>query len=169
MDCDYITGSWLFILVLFWLWVALWKNTKKKKQMTIQQIQQQIIDEFTVYNTWMERYAYLIACGKKLPELSPDYKQDIYRIYGCVSMVWFVPSRNNGKLVFRADADALIARGIIAVMIRCFSNQTPTDIIKADINFLTIIGLTENLTPSRNNGLLAMFKKIQWYAKNNIT
>ena len=133
--------------------------------MTIQQIQKQIINEFSVYPDWMGRYVYLIECGKKLPVMSDTFKTEIYRVVGCVSIVWFVPGMVNGKLVFRADADALIARGMVALMVRTFSDQTPADILRSDLNFLKVIGLTENLSPSRNNGLLAMYKKIQFYAK----
>jgi cysteine desulfuration protein SufE len=135
--------------------------------MTIQQIQEQIINEFSVYNDWMGRYTYLIELGKQLPELSQNLKQDKYLIRGCVSKVWLVPSMVNGRLFFKADADALIARGIVAIMLRCFSGQTPSDLLRSDMEFVKFIGMTENLSPSRNNGMNSMYEKIRFYAKQN--
>ena len=116
----------------------------------------------------MGRYSYLIELGRQLPHLSNDYKQDIYLIHGCVSKVWFVPTMVNGRIWFKADADALIAKGIVAIMMRCFSGQTPSDILKSNMDFVSQIGLPENLSPSRNNGMLAMYKKIRFYAQNQI-
>lgn len=136
--------------------------------MTINQIQERIIDEFSVYDDWMGRYTYLIELGKQLPELSQNLKQDKFLIRGCVSKVWLVPSMVNGRLFFKADADALIARGIVAIMLRCFSGQTPSDLLRSDMEFVKFIGMTENLSPSRNNGMNSMYEKIQFYAQNQL-
>jgi cysteine desulfuration protein SufE len=132
--------------------------------MTINEIQEQIIGEFEIFTDWMDRYEYLIDLGKSLPPFSEAYKKPEYLIEGCQSKVWLYPSFNDGIITFSADSDALITRGIVALLVRVFSGRTPDEIISADIYFIEKIGLRENLSPTRSNGLLAMMKQIRLYA-----
>lgn len=132
--------------------------------MTIKEIQEQIIGEFEIFTDWMDRYEYLIDLGKSLPPFDAAYKKPEYLIEGCQSKVWLYPSFNDGIITFTADSDALITRGIVALLVRVFSGRTPDEIINADIYFVDKIGLRENLSPTRSNGLLAMMKQIRLYA-----
>ena len=140
--------------------------------MTIQAIQEEIIDEFSMFDDWDERFQYVIDLGKSLPLVDDQFKTDDNIIKGCQSKVWLHAEENDGNLVFTADSDAIITKGIIAVLIRTFSNQKPKDILEADTAFIDQIGLKEQLSPTRANGLVSMIKQIKLYAlgfeaKNN--
>lgn len=132
--------------------------------MTINEIQEQIIEEFSVFSDWMERYEYLIDMGKDLPPFDESHRKPDYLIEGCQSKVWLYPSLIDGVVTFAADSDALITRGIAALLVRVFSGRTPDEIMNADIYFIDRIGLKENLSPTRSNGLLAMMKQMRLYA-----
>ena len=132
--------------------------------MTIKDIQHEIIEEFSMFDDWMQRYEYMIELGKSLPLINDQYKTDDNIIKGCQSKVWLHAKMNDDKVVFTADSDAIITKGIIAILIRAFSNQTPKAIIEADTNFIDAIGLKEHLSPTRANGLVSMIKQIKMYA-----
>ena len=132
--------------------------------MTIQEIQAEIIDEFSMFDDWEERYQYMIDLGKSLPLIQEEYKTDDNIIKGCQSKVWLKGEKNNGNIVFTADSDAILTKGIIAILIRTFSNQKPSDILSADMQFIDEIGLKEHLSATRANGLVSMIKNIKMYA-----
>jgi len=132
--------------------------------MTINEIQDQIIDEFVQFGDWMERYEYLIDLGRSLAPYDVRHKTPEYLIEGCQSKVWLYPSFEDGIITFSAESDALITRGIVALLVRVFSGRTPAEIVAADIYFIEKIGLRENLSPTRSNGLLAMMKQMRLYA-----
>ncbi len=132
--------------------------------MTIKEIQQEIIDEFSMFDDWDERFQYTIDLGKSLPLIEEKYKTDENTIKGCQSKVWLHSKENDGKIVFTADSDAIITKGIIAILIRVFSNQKANDILEADTAFIDKIGLKEQLSPTRANGLVSMIKQIKMYA-----
>ena len=132
--------------------------------MTIQETEQQIIDEFASFDEWLDRYAYLIELGKDCPQIEEHDKTPQNLIKGCQSNVWLSCEQRDGRLYFRADSDAVITRGIISLLIRVFDGQTPADIIDAEITFIDTIGLREHLSPTRSNGLTAMLKQIKMYA-----
>ena len=132
--------------------------------MTIKDIQNDIIDEFSMFDNWEERYQYMIDLGKSLPLIDDQYKTEDYIIKGCQSRVWVHADMKNDKVVFTADSDAIITKGIIAILLRVFSNQSPKDIIEADTNFIDEIGLKEHLSPTRANGLVSMIKQLKMYA-----
>lgn len=132
--------------------------------MTIAEIEQQIIDEFAAFDEWLDRYAYLIDLGKDCPAIEEKDKTDNNLIKGCQSRVWLSCAESDGRLYFRADSDAVITRGIIALLIRVLNGQTPMDILNADLAFLDAIGLKEHLSPTRSNGLTSMVKQMKLYA-----
>ncbi|MCG9792077.1 SufE family protein [Flavobacterium algicola] len=132
--------------------------------MKIKEIQNEIVDEFSMFDDWMERYEYIIELGKKLPLIEEEYKNDSNLIKGCQSKVWLQGEQNDDKIVFTADSDAILTKGIIAILIRTFSNQSAIDIINADTDFIDEIGLKEHLSPTRANGLVSMIKNIKMYA-----
>ena len=132
--------------------------------MTINEIQNEIIDEFSIFNDWMEKYSYVIDLANDLPLIDKSKKTDKYLINGCQSKVWLDAKLVDGKVIFTADSDAIITKGIISLLVRVFSNQSPDDILNADLYFLEKIGLKENLSPNRSNGLIAMIKQIKMYA-----
>jgi cysteine desulfuration protein SufE len=132
--------------------------------MTIKEIQDEIIDEFSMFEDWDERFQYVIDLGKDLPIIDEQYKTDDNTIKGCQSKVWLHAEQNDGKIVFTADSDAIITKGIIAILIRTFSNQSPIEILEADTKFIDEIGLKEHLSPTRANGLVSMIKQIKMYA-----
>lgn len=134
--------------------------------MTIQEIQEEIKDEFSMFDeeNWDERYQYVIDLGKTLPLIDERYKVEENIIKGCQSKVWLHGEQNDGKIVFTADSDAILTKGIIAILIRTFSNQTPSDILDSDTKFIDEIGLKEHLSPTRANGLVSMIKQIKMYA-----
>ncbi|MFC2381703.1 MAG: SufE family protein [Prevotella nigrescens] len=132
--------------------------------MSINEIQDEIIEEFAEFTEWMDKYQMLIDLGNDLDALAPAYKNDQNLIDGCQSRVWLQCDIKDGKLVFTADSDALITKGIIALLIRVVSGHTPKEILDADLYFIKRIGLHQHLSPTRSNGLLSMVKKIKAYA-----
>ncbi len=132
--------------------------------MTISEIQEEIIDEFALFDDWMQKYEYMIDLGKSLPLIDPSEKTDDKLIKGCQSKVWLNAEMKNGKVAFTADSDAIITKGIIAILIRAFSDQTPEAILAADTGFIDEIGLKEHLSPTRANGLVSMIKQLKLYA-----
>lgn len=132
--------------------------------MTIKEIQNEIIDEFSMFDDWMRRYEYIIELGKSLPLIKEEYKTDENLIKGCQSKVWLQGEQTDDKIVFTADSDAILTKGIIAILIRAFSNQKAEDIINADTQFIDEIGLKEHLSATRANGLVSMIKNIKMYA-----
>ncbi len=132
--------------------------------MTIQKIQEEIVDEFSMFDDWMQRYEYMIELGKSLPLIEEKYKTDNNIIKGCQSKVWVHAEMKDDKINFTADSDAIITKGIIAILIRVFSGQHPKEIIDADTNFIDQIGLKEHLSPTRANGLVSMIKQLKMYA-----
>ncbi len=132
--------------------------------MTIQEIQEEIIDEFSMFDDWMQRYEYIIELGKNLPLIKEEFKTDENLIKGCQSKVWLKGEKKDDKILFTADSDAVLTKGIIAILIRVFSNQKASDILAADTDFIDKIGLKEHLSPTRANGLVSMIKNIKMYA-----
>ncbi|MFA9192519.1 SufE family protein [Flavobacterium sp. FZUC8N2.13] len=132
--------------------------------MKIKKIQEEIVDEFSMFDDWMQRYEYIIELGKNLPLIKEESKIEENLIKGCQSKVWLQGEQNDEKIVFTADSDAILTKGIIAILIRVFSNQTPKDIIDAEMDFIDEIGLKEHLSPTRANGLVSMIKNIKMYA-----
>ncbi|GGG38630.1 SufE family protein [Bizionia arctica] len=132
--------------------------------MNIQDIQNEIIEEFAMFDDWEERYQYMIDLGKTLPKIDEQFKTDDNLIRGCQSKVWVHASMDNNKIDFTADSDAIITKGVIAILIRVFTNQTPKDIMEADTDFIDEIGLKEHLSPTRANGLVSMIKQLKLYA-----
>lgn len=132
--------------------------------MTINEIQDSIVEEFSIYTDWMEKYNYLIEIGKELGELPEENKNEQNLIQGCQSRVWLHAELKNGVIVFSADSDAIITKGIIGLLLRVFSNHSPDEILNAEVNFIDRIGLKENLSPTRSNGLVSMLKQIRLYA-----
>ena len=133
--------------------------------MTIKEIQDSIVDEFSMFDDWMDRYAMLIEMGKDCPMIDAQYRNDNYLINGCQSRVWLHAKMEDGKVYFSADSDAVITKGIINLLIKVLSGQKPSDIIAADMSFLDEIGLKEHLSPTRSNGLLSMVKQMMLYAE----
>lgn len=129
--------------------------------MTIEEKQQEIIDEFSVYDDWMEKYEYLIELGKELPLIDPAKKTDDRLIEGCQSRVWLDVEVKDGKMNFTADSDAIITKGIIGLLIHVLNHETPADIVKSELHFIKDIGLAEHLSPTRANGLASMLKKMK--------
>ncbi len=132
--------------------------------MTIDQIQDEIIEDFTALDDWMDRYQLLIDMGSALPPLPDEYKTEQNLIDGCQSRVWLDAQLVDGRIRFRAESDALIVKGIVALLLRVLDNQTPADILAADLRFIDAIGLRDHLSPTRSNGLLAMLKQMKLYA-----
>ena len=132
--------------------------------MTIPEIQEEIIDEFSMFDDWDERFQYVIDLGKGLPIIDEQYKTDDNTIKGCQSKVWLRADHSNDNIVFTADSDAIITKGIIAILIRVFSNHSPAEILAADTKFIDEIGLKDHLSPTRANGLVSMIKQIKMYA-----
>ena len=132
--------------------------------MTIKEIQDEIVDEFSMFDDWMQRYEYIIDLGKGLPLIDEQYKTEDNIIKGCQSKVWVHAEQENDKIVFTADSDAILTKGIIAILIRAFSNQKAKDILDANTDFIDEIGLKEHLSPTRANGLVSMIKQIKMYA-----
>jgi cysteine desulfuration protein SufE len=133
--------------------------------MTIQEKQQAIVEEFSMFDDWMDKYAYLIEMGKDLPKIDEKYKTKQHLISGCQSRVWLHAELIDGKLVLSADSDAVITKGIVSLLTRVLSGHSPDEIISSDFNFLNTIGLKDHLSPTRANGLQSMVKQIQLYAR----
>ena len=131
---------------------------------TINAAQEEIVEEFSLFDDWMQRYEYMIELGKSLPLIDPEYTTEDNIIKGCQSKVWIHANLEEDKLVFTADSDAIITKGIIAILIRVFSNQHPDAILGADTSFIDKIGLKEHLSPTRANGLVSMIKQLKMYA-----
>jgi cysteine desulfuration protein SufE len=130
--------------------------------MTIEAIEKEIIDEFDLFGEdWEAKYEHLIDLGKSLPLINPEYKTEENIIKGCQSRVWLFSELINDKMIYTADADAIITKGMVAVLIRVLSNQKPEDVIKAKLEFIDVIGLKEHLSPTRANGLLSMITKMK--------
>ena len=132
--------------------------------MTIEQIQEEIVEEFSEFDEWLDRYSYLIELSSDMPEIDPNHRTDQYIIKGCQSRVWVDAQMRDGKVYFTADSDAIITKGIITLLIRVLSGQTPQAILDSELSFIDRIGLKENLSPTRANGLLAMIKQMKMYA-----
>lgn len=132
--------------------------------MTINEKQDEIIAEFSEFDDWMDRYQILIDLGNELPPLDEKYKTDQNLIEGCQSRVWVEAEYVDGKIIFQAESDALIVKGIIALLVKVLSGHTPDEILNADLYFIDKIGLKEHLSPTRSNGLLSMVKQIRMYA-----
>lgn len=133
--------------------------------MTIKEKQDAVVEEFSMFDDWMDKYSYLIDLGKELPVIEEQYKTNQYLISGCQSRVWLHAVLKEGKMVLTADSDAVITKGIIALLIRVLSGHTPKEVLEAGFDFLEPIGLKEHLSPTRANGLVSMIKQIQLYAK----
>lgn len=133
--------------------------------MTTAEIQQQIIDEFSAFDDWMDKYNLLIEMGKDTPVIDAQYKTNNHLISGCQSRVWLHASFTDNKVFFTADSDAIITKGIVNLLIRVLSGQSPDTILAADMGFLDQIGLKEHLSPTRSNGLLSMIKQMKMYAQ----
>lgn len=132
--------------------------------MNIETIQADLIDEFSMFDDWMDRYEHMIDLGKSLPLIDPKFKTEDNIIKGCQSKVWLHADIDNEKVVYTADSDAIITKGIVAILIRVFSNQSPNTILNTSTDFIDEIGLKEHLSPTRANGLVSMVKKIKMYA-----
>jgi len=131
---------------------------------TIPEIEQEIIEEFSLFDTWDEKYEYIIDLGKKLPPLEEEHKIDENKVRGCQSTVWLVADYVDGKVFFKAESDAVIVKGLISMLIRVLSGQTPKQIIEAKLNFIQEIGMTTHLAQTRSNGLLSMVKQMKNFA-----
>ncbi|MFN8240619.1 MAG: SufE family protein [Bacteroidales bacterium] len=132
--------------------------------MSITEIQDKIIEEFSVFEDWMDKYNYLIDLGREVPVIDPRYKVKDYLIEGCQSKVWLYPEFDGTRVSFSADSDAIITKGIISLLIKVLSGRTPGEIIESDLYFIDRIGLRQNLSPTRSNGLLAMVRQMKLYA-----
>ena len=131
---------------------------------TIKDIQNEIVEEFAMFDDWMQRYEYIIELGKTLPLINDQYKKDENLIKGCQSKVWLHADINDDVITFTADSDAILTKGIIAILIRTFSNQKAVDVMNSDMSFVDEIGLKEHLSATRANGLVSMMKQIKLYA-----
>lgn len=132
--------------------------------MSIDHRQEEVIEEFGMFDDWMDKYEHLINLGKELPLIEESEKKEENLIAGCQSRVWLNAEMNDGKIVYTADSDAIITKGIIALMIRVLSNSEPSEILESDLYFIDKIGLKEHLSPTRSNGLLSMVKQMKMYA-----
>ncbi len=132
--------------------------------MTIEEIQNEIIEEFSIFEDWMDKYAYLIDLGNELADLNESERVDQNLIDGCQSKVWFSADIQDGKIVFTADSDAIITKGIASLLIRVLSGHTPDEILNAELFFVEKIGLNQHLSPTRSNGLMSMIKQLKLYA-----
>lgn len=132
--------------------------------MTINDIQDELIDDFSFFEDWMAKYEYIIQLGKELPLIDEVYKKNEYLIKGCQSQVWLHADLVDGKVMFTADSDAVITKGLVSLMVKVLSNQKPQDIVDADLYFIDKIGLKEHLSPTRANGLVSMVKQMKMYA-----
>ena len=132
--------------------------------MTIEQLQQEIINEFSVYEDWMDKYSYLIELGNELKVLDPKEKTDQNLIKGCQSRVWLVAEMEDGVINFRGESDAVIVKGLVALLLRVVSGRTPKELLENELHFIDDLGLKQHLSPTRSNGLVAMIKQIKLYA-----
>ena len=132
--------------------------------MTVNETQDKIIDEFSAFDDWLDKYNLLIDMGKEVPAIDPKFKVKDFLIEGCQSKVWLHPEFNDGKITFTADSDTIITRGIVSLLIKVLSGKTPDEIISAELFFIDRIGLRQNLSPTRSNGLLSMVRQMKLYA-----
>ena len=132
--------------------------------MSINEIQNEIVEEFSLFEDWMQKYEYIIELGKAIKQIDNKNKVDSNLIKGCQSKLWLHAELKNGKVIYTADSEAIITKGIAAVLLRVFSNQTPFDIINSDVDYIDKIGLKEHLSPTRANGLVSMVKQLKYYA-----
>ena len=132
--------------------------------MTINEIQDEIVEEFSSFDDWMDKYSYLIEIGNDLEPFNDAWRLDQNLIEGCQSKVWFHAEMKDGKIIYTADSDAIIVKGIVGLLLRAMSGQSPDDILNNDLNFVEKIGLKEHLSPTRSNGLVAMIKQMRLYA-----
>ncbi len=132
--------------------------------MALNKIQDEIIEEFSIFSDWLDKYDYLIELGNDLPDIDPAYKTEEYLISGCQSKVWLNADFKDGKIWYQADSDAIIVKGIVALLVKVLNGQPPKEIIDNDLYFIDEIGLKQNLSPTRSNGLVAMVKKMKLYA-----
>lgn len=135
-----------------------------KDQRTIEEIEKEIAGEFSLFDSWDDKYEYIIDLGKKLPPLEDQHKIDENRVRGCQSIVWLVADYRDGKIFYKAESDAVIVKGLISMLIRVLSCQSPDNIIQAKLNFIQQIGMTTHLAQTRSNGLLAMVKQMKNFA-----
>ena len=131
---------------------------------TIKERQKEILEDFAMFENWMQKYEYLIELGKELPAIKTEYKIESNLIKGCQSKVWLHAQESNGKICFSADSDAIMTKGIVSLLIRVLSNQKPKDIIKSNLDFINKIGLKDQLSATRANGLVSMIKQMKIYA-----
>ncbi|WP_409965718.1 SufE family protein [Mycovorax composti] len=131
---------------------------------SIEQIEAEIVDEFSLFENWDDKYEYIIDLGKKLPPLAEEHKKDENKVKGCQSTVWLVADYKDGKIFYQADSDAIIVKGLISMLIRVLSGHTPDEILNAKMDFINKIGMTSHLAQTRSNGLLAMVKQMKNYA-----
>jgi len=131
---------------------------------TMKEMEDELIQEFEMFDDWMDKYNYIIELGKDLPMIDPQYKTEEFLISGCQSQVWLHPEEKEGKLYFSADSDAIITKGIVNLLIRVLSGHTPQEILDNDLSYLDTIGLKNHLSPTRSNGLASMIKQIKLYA-----
>lgn len=131
---------------------------------TMKEMEDELIQEFEMFDDWMDKYNYIIELGKDLPMIDPQFKTEEFLISGCQSQVWLHPEEKEGKLYFSADSDAIITKGIVNLLIRVLSGHTPQEILDNDLSYLDTIGLKNHLSPTRSNGLASMIKQIKLYA-----
>jgi cysteine desulfuration protein SufE len=131
---------------------------------SIEQIEAEIVDEFSLFDSWDDKYEYIIDLGKKLPPLDEQHKKDENKVKGCQSTVWLVADYKDGRVFYKAESDAVIVKGLISMLIRVLSGQAPDDIVKAPLNFIKEIGMMSHLAQTRSNGLLSMVKQMKNYA-----
>ena len=134
------------------------------KSKSIPEIQEEIVEEFEFLGEWPEKYEHLMNIGKILPRLPEDAYSDANKVKGCQSNIWMITHTENGNIIFEGDSDALLVKGLVALLLKVFSNHTPDEILSANLDFLDKIGLQANLSNTRNNGLAAMVKQIKFYA-----
>jgi cysteine desulfuration protein SufE len=134
------------------------------EQVTIEETEKEIVEEFSLFDSWDDKYEYIIDLGKKLPTLEEEHKKEENRVRGCQSTVWLVADYKDGKILYKADSDAVIVKGLISMLIRVLSGHKPDEIIDAKLNFINEIGMTSHLAQTRSNGLLAMVKQMKNYA-----
>ena len=133
-------------------------------QSTTAEVERELVDEFALFDSWDDKYEYIIDMGKKLPRLEDVYKKEENKIKGCQSTVWLVAEESDGRIWFKADSDAMIVKGLVSMLIRVFSGRRPDEIIEDKLDFIREIGMTSHLAQTRSNGLLSMVKQIKNYA-----
>ena len=139
-------------------------DQKMETVQTIQETEDEIVDEFSLFDSWEDKYEYIIDLGKKLKTLEPEFKTEENKIKGCQSQVWLVANEDNGRIYFKADSDAVIVKGLVSMLIRVLSAHRPDEIINAKLDFINKIGMTTHLAQTRSNGLLSMVKQMKNYA-----